>query len=65
MGGSDKIIRLLAAAVLVILYANGTITGSLGWIVLSLAGIFLVTSLISFCPLYTLFGINTCKKSKT
>jgi len=65
MGGPDKIIRLLVAAVLVILYTNGTITGSLGWIALALAGIFIVTSLISFCPLYTLFGISTCKKSKT
>ncbi len=65
MGGTDKITRLLVAAVLVILYTNGTITGSLGWIALALAGIFIVTSLISFCPLYTLFGISTCKKSKT
>jgi hypothetical protein len=63
MGGTDKIIRLLIAAVLVILYTSGITTGTFGWISLVFAGIFVVTSLISFCPLYTLFGITTCKKT--
>ena len=63
MGGSDKAIRLLIAAILVILNATGILTGTLGWIALALAGILVVTSLIGFCPLYTLIGINTCKKN--
>ena len=62
MGGTDKIIRLLIAAVLVILYTSGILTGTISWIALAFAGIFLVTALISFCPLYSIFGINTCKK---
>lgn len=62
MGGTDKIIRLLIAAVLVILYTSGILTGTIGWIALAFAGIFVVTGLISFCPLYSIFGINTCKK---
>ncbi len=62
MGGSDKAIRLFIAAILVILNATGILTGTLGWIALALAGILVVTSLIGFCPLYTLIGINTCKK---
>jgi hypothetical protein len=63
MGGTDKIIRLLLAAVLVILYTSGILTGTFGWLALALAAIFVVTSLIGFCPLYTILGINTCKKS--
>lgn len=62
MGGTDKIIRLLIAAVLVILYTSGILTGTISWIALAFASIFLVTALISFCPLYSIFGINTCKK---
>jgi len=63
MGGTDKIIRLLAAALLVILYTAGILTGIFGWLSLAFAGILVLTSIISFCPLYTLLGINTCKKT--
>jgi hypothetical protein len=62
MGGSDKAIRLLIAAILIILNTTGILTDTLGWIALALAGILVVTSLIGFCPLYSLIGIHTCKK---
>ncbi len=61
MGSIDRIIRLLVAAVVAVLYFTGTISGTLGIVLLVLAVVFVLTSLVSFCPLYTLFGINSCK----
>lgn len=60
MGGIDRGIRLIVAAIAVILYFTGTLTGTLGIIALVIAGIFTLTSIVSFCPLYALFGLNTC-----
>ncbi len=59
IGGIDRIIRIAAGAVLTILAASGTI-GWWGWIGL----IPLVTGLLSSCPLYWIFGINTCRLDK-
>lgn len=64
MGGADRIIRLLIAVAVVALYYLEVINGTLGIILLVLAGIFVLTSFIGFCPLYTFFGINTCKSKK-
>ncbi|NVK64501.1 MAG: DUF2892 domain-containing protein [Flavobacteriales bacterium] len=60
MGSADRIIRVLIAAVVAVLFFTGIIEGILGIVLLVAAGIFLLTSLISFCPLYAPFGINTC-----
>ncbi|MCX6256347.1 MAG: DUF2892 domain-containing protein [Bacteroidia bacterium] len=62
MGSADKIIRLVIAAIIVILYMTNVISGTLGIILLILAGIFVLTSIINFCPLYTIFGLKTCKE---
>jgi hypothetical protein len=62
MGSMDKVVRIIVAIVLILLYTTGTISGTLGIVLIALAGIFVLTSLISFCPLYLPFGINTCKK---
>lgn len=64
MGSADRIIRILLAVVVSVLYFTKTITGTLGIVLLVLSGIFLVTSLVSFCPLYTLIGLNTCPAKK-
>ncbi len=64
MGNTDRIIRLLLAAVVAVLYFTNVITGTLGIVLLVLAGVFVLTSLISFCPLYTLIGLNTCPAKK-
>jgi len=64
MGTADKIIRLIVAAVLAFLFYNGTITGTLGIVAVVAAAIFALTSLVSFCPLYPLLGINTCSVKK-
>lgn len=65
MGSYDKLIRLVVAIVLIVLYYKGVLHGKLGIIALVIALVFTVTSLISFCPLYTLFGIKTCKDEKS
>ena len=61
MGGADRAIRIILALVVGALYYFNVITGTLAYILLALAVIFVLTSFVSFCPLYTLFGINTCK----
>jgi len=62
MGSADKLIRVLIAVAIAVLYYLGKIEGTLALVLLAFALIFLLTSLVSFCPLYTIFGINTCKK---
>jgi len=64
MGNIDKIVRVLIAIVIAVLFFTNVISGTLGIVLLVLAGVFVLTSLISFCPLYTLVGINTCPKDK-
>jgi hypothetical protein len=64
MGNADRIIRILLAGVFAYLYFSHTVTGTLGLILVILGGVFVLTSLISFCPLYTLVGINTCPKKQ-
>ena len=61
MGSADRIIRIVAAIAFAILYFTGTITGTLGIVLLILEVVFILTSLVGFCPLYTLFGINSCQ----
>jgi hypothetical protein len=60
MGSADKIIRVLIGILIGVLYFTNVITGTLGIILLILACVFVLTSLISFCPLYTLFGFSSC-----
>jgi hypothetical protein len=62
MGTTDKLLRIVIALILGVLYYTEIITGTLALVGLGLAGIFVLTSLISFCPLYLPFGITTCKK---
>lgn len=64
MGSTDKIIRVLLAIVFAALYFTGTVTGTWGIVLLVLAAVFLLTSLVSFCPLYLPFKINTNKKKQ-
>jgi hypothetical protein len=64
MGNIDKIVRILIALVIAVLFFTNIISGTLGIILLVLASVFVLTSLMSFCPLYSLVGINTCPKDK-
>ena len=65
IGNIDKIIRLIIVAAIVTLYYINILTGTLAIVLLIVAGVFLLTSLFSFCPLYKPFGISTCPKKKT
>jgi hypothetical protein len=62
MGTIDKVIRILVAVVVVVLYFTHVISGVLAIVLLALSAIFVLTSLLSFCPLYLPFGISTGKK---
>ena len=61
VGNIDKAIRILVAIVIAILYKFNYISGTTKIVLLSLAGILIVTSFLSFCPLYLPFGITTRK----
>jgi hypothetical protein len=61
MGTIDRIIRLVVAAIIIVLYLTGTVPGVVGIILIVIALIFVATSFIGFCPLYTLLKISTCK----
>jgi hypothetical protein len=62
MGTIDKVIRILVALVLVVLYFTNVISGTLAIILLVLSVVFILTSVLGFCPLYLLFGLSTKKK---
>lgn len=62
MGNTDRTIRILVAIVIAVLFFTNIISGTLGIVLLVLAGVFVLTSLFGFCPLYTLIGISTCPK---
>lgn len=61
MGTIDRTIRLIVAIVFAVLYITNIVTGTIGLVLVILGAVFVLTSLISFCPLYLPFGINTCK----
>ncbi|MCL6258242.1 DUF2892 domain-containing protein [Aquiflexum sp. TKW24L] len=64
MGTTDRIIRTIIALIAAYLYFGGIVTGTLGIVLMVVAAIFLLTSLVSFCPLYTIVGLNTCQVKK-
>ena len=64
MGTIDRIIRILLAIVIIILYMTGSITGVAAIILGIVAFIFILTSLIGFCPLYLPLKISTIGKSE-
>lgn len=64
MGTVDRVIRILLALVVIILYLTGNITGIAAVILGILTLVFIITSLIGFCPLYALLKISTIGKPK-
>jgi len=64
MGLADRLIRIIIAAVIAVLFFTGVIEGTPGIVLLVVAGIFVLTSLIKVCPLYMPFGIRTCAREK-
>lgn len=62
MGWVDRLVRIVAAVLFAYLYFSGIVTGVLGIVLLVLGGVFVLTSLVSFCPLYVPFKFTTLKK---
>ena len=65
MGMADRALRIILAIVVAVLIYLGEVSGTAAIILGIFAGIFLVTSLVSFCPLYTLVGVKTCAKKQS
>jgi hypothetical protein len=64
VGNIDKVIRITLAVVFAVLYFTNTVSGTAGYVVLGLGVVLLLTSLVGFCPLYALVGLNTCPTKK-
>lgn len=64
LGSTDKMVRIIVAIVIAILFFTNVISGVLGIILLILAGVFVITSLVSFCPIYAIVGLRTNKVKK-
>lgn len=64
MGTPDRLIRLLLAAIVGSLYATHVLTGTVAYVLLGLSAIFVLTSFVGFCPLYALFGFDTCPRKR-
>lgn len=61
MSNTDRIVRVLIAALFAYLYYGGLVTGGLGIVLLVLAGVFTLTAVVAFCPLYAPFKFSTYK----
>ena len=64
MGILDRVLRVLIAIAIVILYYANVISGTVAIVLLVIAGVFILTSFISFCPLYSILGLHTNKLSE-
>jgi hypothetical protein len=64
MSNTDRVVRLLISVIFAVLYFTGTVGGTLGLVLVVLAAIFTLTSIISFCPIYAIFGLSTCAVKK-
>jgi Protein of unknown function (DUF2892) len=64
MGNLDRVLRIIAALAIAALYFTNIISGVVATVGLVIAGIFVLTSFVSFCPLYLPLGINTREKKK-
>lgn len=62
MGAADKVFRILIAILITVLYFTHIISGTVAIVFIVLAGVFILTSFMSFCPLYLPFGISTKQK---
>ena len=62
MGNLDRLLRVIAAAIIVALYYTHVISGTVAIVLIAFAIIFMITSSLSFCPLYLPFGISTQKE---
>ena len=64
MGSIDRVVRIVIAAVVAGLYFTNILTGTVAIVLLAISGIFVLTSFVSFCPIYAIFGMNSCAVKK-
>ena len=64
LGNIDRIIRVLFAVIVSVLFFTNVVTGTLGIVLIIIGGVLLATSFINFCPIYSIFGINSCPVKK-
>jgi hypothetical protein len=64
MGSADRLIRFVLAVIFAALFFTESVSGTWGIVLMTLAVVFILTSFVSFCPLYAPFGINTCSTKK-
>jgi hypothetical protein len=64
LSSADRIIRVIVAVIFIALYMTKIISGTTGIILLALSAVFLLTSFVSFCPLYRIGGLSTLRKKK-
>ena len=62
MGNLDRVLRIIVALAIIALYFTHIISGTVAIVGLALSAIFILTSFMSFCPLYLPFGIDTTEK---
>lgn len=62
VGTMDRVVRAIVGAVLVVLYLNGILTGTLGAVLLVGGIVLILTALVRFCPVYQLLGVNSCRR---
>ncbi len=64
VGSADSMVRIFLALVMAALYFSHLVEGNLAIAAMVLGGVFLLTGLFRFCPLYALLGLNTCQMDK-
>ena len=62
MGTADKVFRILIAILIIVLYFTHIISGTVAIVLIVFAGVVILTSFMSFCPLYLPLGISTKQK---
>jgi hypothetical protein len=62
LSNTDRIVRVIIAALFVYLYFSGIVSGGLGIVLVVLGGVFLITAIVAFCPLYAPFKFSTFKR---
>ncbi len=60
VGDIDRVVRLLAGLALIALGVLGSLVAPWNMVAIGAGAVFVLTSVISFCPLYTILGINSC-----
>ncbi len=60
----DRIVRTLVAVLVAIGYFTGVLSGTWAIVLGIVAVVFLLTSIVGFCPIYALLGISS-KRAKS